>query len=119
MPPSAAPLPAERIVDDVTNDAADPPAAGGAVGFELYSSSFCAACARTRSVLGTVTGVLRGTSLREYDIASHVEAAEAAEIEATPTVIIRDAAGAELFRATGVPTVDQVLTAVARSLPRP
>ena len=39
------------------------------------------------------------------------------DIDATPTVIIRDSSGAEVFRATGVPTVPQVLTAAVRALP--
>ncbi|MCU1346885.1 MAG: thioredoxin [Acidimicrobiia bacterium] len=83
------------------------------VRFELYSSSFCGACARTRELLRTATGVLTASSLQEYDIAFSPDRAEAEGILATPTVIVRDGLGKEVFRATGVPTLGQVFGAAA------
>lgn len=53
----------------------------------------------------------------EIDVAQSPDAAEELDIAFTPTVIIRDDAGAEVFRATGVPTVPQVLTAAVKALP--
>lgn len=47
--------------------------------------------------------------MRVYDIAFQPELAEAASIESTPTVVVRDSREAEGFRAMGVPTLDQVL----------
>ena len=79
----------------------------------LVSSSFCGACARTRAVLADAARWL----LTEIDVAQDPDAAEMLDIDATPTVIIRDSSGAEVFRATGVPTVPQVLTAAVRALP--
>ncbi len=55
--------------------------------------------------------------MTEIDVAQDPDAAEALDIDHTPTVIIRDASGVEVFRATGVPTVPQVLTAAVKALP--
>ncbi|WP_337002910.1 MULTISPECIES: thioredoxin family protein [unclassified Microbacterium] len=83
----------------------------------LVSSSFCGACARTRAVLADAARWLPDATLTEIDVAQDPDAAEMLDIDATPTVIIRDASGAEVFRAVGVPTVPQVLTAAVRALP--
>ena len=83
----------------------------------LVSSSFCGACARTRAVLADAARWLPDATLTEIDVAQDPDAAEMLDIDATPTVIIRDSSGAEVFRATGVPTVPQVLTAAVRALP--
>lgn len=83
----------------------------------LVSSSFCGACSRTRSVLAEAARFLPGATISEIDVAREPDAAEALDIRFTPTVIIRDARGAEVFRAEGVPTVPQVLTAAVKALP--
>lgn len=83
----------------------------------LVSSSFCGACARTRSVLAEAARWLPDATVIEIDVARDPDAAERLDIDATPTVIIRDATGTQVFRATGVPSVPQVLTAAVRALP--
>ncbi|QNA91885.1 MULTISPECIES: thioredoxin domain-containing protein [unclassified Microbacterium] len=83
----------------------------------LVSSSFCGACARTRAVLGDAARYLPDAVVSEIDIAHEPDLAEELDIRFTPTVIIRDASGTEVFRAEGVPTVPQVLTAAVRALP--
>jgi protein-disulfide isomerase len=83
----------------------------------LVSSSFCGACARTRAVLGDAARYLPDATVSEIDVAREPDLAEQLDIRFTPTVIIRDDAGAEVFRAEGVPTVPQVLTAALRALP--
>ncbi|HWS51975.1 MAG TPA: thioredoxin family protein [Microbacterium sp.] len=83
----------------------------------LVSSSFCGACSRTRSVLKDAVRFLPEATITEIDVARDPDAAEALDIRFTPTVIIRDAAGTEVFRAEGVPTVPQVLTAAVKALP--
>lgn len=83
----------------------------------LVSSSFCGACSRTRSVLADALRFLPDATITEIDVAREPDAAEALDIRFTPTVIIRDGAGAEVFRAEGVPTVPQVLTAAVKALP--
>lgn len=83
----------------------------------LVTTSFCGACARTRAVLQDAVRYLPDAAVTEIDIARDPDTAEALDIRSTPTVIIRDASGAEVFRAEGVPTVPQVLTAAVRALP--
>jgi protein-disulfide isomerase len=83
----------------------------------LVTSAFCGACSRTRAVVADAARFLPDARVAEIDVARDPDAAEALEIRFTPTVIIRDDAGVEVFRAEGVPTVPQVLTAAARALP--
>jgi thiol-disulfide isomerase/thioredoxin len=79
-----------------------------------FSSAFCAPCRATRRVLGEVTGLVDGVAHVEIDAEHHLEATRTLGILRTPTTIVLDAAGAEVTRATGAPTRDQVLTALAR-----
>ncbi|MBF0672372.1 MAG: thioredoxin family protein [Salinibacterium sp.] len=94
-------------------------AAGEGIQLEFYTSSFCAACRQTRTVLHHVERMLPRLSLVERDIAAHPDLAERDNIVATPTVIIRSPDGAEVRRATGVPSVAQVLHAVALATDAP
>jgi protein-disulfide isomerase len=83
----------------------------------LVTSAFCGACSRTRAVVADAVRYLPDATVTEIDVAREPDAAEALDIRFTPTVIIRDASGAEVFRAEGVPTVPQVLTAAVKALP--
>jgi thiol-disulfide isomerase/thioredoxin len=93
-------------------------AAGHALGERAtllqFSSAFCAPCRATRRVLGEVTGLVSGVAHVEVDAEHHLEATRAFGILRTPTTVVLDATGAEVARATGAPTRDQVLTALAR-----
>lgn len=82
----------------------------------FFSSAFCEPCMQTRAVLAEVERLVPQASVRELDVARDVVEAEADGIRITPTVIIRDTAGVEVFRATGVPTLAQVLVAAAKAL---
>ncbi len=89
---------------------------GDAVLFELYSSSFCGACQQTRRVLDEVARLVPAARVVEHNVASEPDRAEKHGIDATPTVIVHDPRGDEVFRARGIPTIDQVLTVAARVL---
>jgi thiol-disulfide isomerase/thioredoxin len=78
-----------------------------------FSSAFCAPCRATRRVLGEVTGLVEGVAHVEVDAEHHLDATRAFGILRTPTTIVLDAQGVEVTRATGAPTRDQVLTALA------
>jgi thioredoxin-like negative regulator of GroEL len=83
----------------------------------LFSSSFCGACTQTKHVLDEVLPLLGGrVGLSEINVASDPDAAESFEIIATPTVVLTDANGVELARASGVPSANQVLATLARHL---
>ncbi|MDJ0349251.1 thioredoxin family protein [Cryobacterium sp. PH29-G1] len=84
--------------------------------FTLYSSSFCEPCMQTRAILAEAKRLVPGATVREIDVAGAPEQAEALQIRNTPTVIISDGAGTEVFRAAGVPTLAQVLVAAAKAL---
>ncbi|WP_174776913.1 thioredoxin domain-containing protein [Cryobacterium algoritolerans] len=81
-----------------------------------FSSAFCEPCRQTRAVLAEVERLVPQTRVRELDVARDTAEAEANGIRITPTVIVHDAAGSEIFRATGVPTLSQVLVAIAKAL---
>lgn len=82
----------------------------------LYTSSFCAPCAQARSVLAEAERLVPQARVIERDVAfENVQAADDG-IRITPTVIVLNDAGTEVFRATGVPTLNQVLTAAAQAL---
>ncbi len=83
--------------------------------FELYSTSFCGACRRTRAVLERVAALIPDAAVREFDVAAAPERAATLGIRATPTVVVRSGSGADILRAEGVPTIDHVLVAAARA----
>jgi thiol-disulfide isomerase/thioredoxin len=80
-----------------------------------FSSAFCAPCRATRRVLDEVTGLVEGVAHVEVDAEHHLEATRTFGILRTPTTVVLDATGAEVTRATGAPTRDQVLTALAQA----
>jgi hypothetical protein len=84
----------------------------------LYSSSFCAACARTRMVLNAAASLLPDrVSIREVNVATDPTDTERRGITFTPTTVLTDAEDEELERAAGVPTAPHVLALLARHLP--
>ncbi len=81
----------------------------------LYTSAFCAPCVRARAVLARAHRLLPQARLREVDVPSNLAESESAGILSTPTlVVLRE--GAEVFRGSGVPSVQQVLAAAALAL---
>jgi len=82
----------------------------------LYSSAFCEPCMQTRAVLEEAARLVPGAQFSDLDVVAHVAEAEAEGIEVTPTVLIRDDSGREVFRAQGTPSLNQVLVAATRAL---
>jgi hypothetical protein len=70
----------------------------------------------TRAVLAEAARLIPGASVVEKDVARYTTDAEAQDIRTTPTVIVTDASGTEVFRAEGAPTLNQVLVAAARAV---
>jgi protein-disulfide isomerase len=66
-------------------------------------------------VLRKAGKLLAQASIREVDVLSHLADSEAAGISSTPTLVVRRD-GTEVFRASGVPSVQQVLAAAALAL---
>lgn len=82
----------------------------------FFSSSFCDPCTQTRAVLEQVSRLVPAAAIAELDVAADGAEAERAGVRSTPTVIVLDAAHKEVFRAEGVPTVNQVLVALAKAV---
>ena len=83
---------------------------------DLYTSAFCEPCHLTRAVLADAARLVPAAQIVERDVVKYEEQAEVDGILVTPTVIVRSADGTEVFRAQGVPTLPQVLTALAKAI---
>lgn len=81
----------------------------------LYTSAFCAPCVRARSVLRDAGRLLPQATIPEVDVLSHLDESQAAGIISTPTLVVRRD-GTEVYRASGVPSVQHVLVAAALAL---
>ena len=60
--------------------------------------------------------LLPDVKIAELDVARDTVEAEKAGIRSTPTIVVASADGTEVFRAEGVPTVNQVLVALAKAV---
>jgi thiol-disulfide isomerase/thioredoxin len=79
-----------------------------------FSSAFCAPCRATRRTLHDVAALVPGVVHVEIDAEHHLEVVRALGIMRTPTTIVVGADGHEVTRATGAPTKQQVLAALAQ-----
>jgi len=77
-----------------------------------FSSAFCAPCRATRRILSEVADLVPGVVHVELDAEHHLDVVRRLGILRTPTTLVLDPSGAELTRATGAPTRDQVLAAL-------
>jgi protein-disulfide isomerase len=83
---------------------------------DLYTSAFCEPCHVTRAVVADAARLVPAAQIVERDVVAFEAQAEVDGIRVTPTVIVRSADGTEVFRAEGVPTLPQVLTALAKAI---
>ncbi|WP_459739922.1 thioredoxin family protein [Streptomyces sp. E-15] len=81
-----------------------------------FSSAFCAPCRATRRVLGEVAGMVPGVTHVEIDAEAHLDLVRALEILKTPTVLVLDACGRVVRRATGQPRKADVIAALAAAV---
>ncbi len=70
----------------------------------------------TRTVLREVSTLVPAARVAELDVVRDAAEAERAGIRSTPTVVVTRDDGTEVFRAEGVPTLNQVLVALARAV---
>jgi thiol-disulfide isomerase/thioredoxin len=82
----------------------------------FFSSNFCEPCMVTRSVLGEVATLVPAARIAELDVVRDADEAERAGIRVTPTVVVLKEDGTEVFRAEGVPSLNQVLVALAKAV---
>jgi len=77
-----------------------------------FSSTFCAPCRSTRYVVERAVATTHGVAYADLDVADHLELGERLGIDVTPTVLVLDAQGTVVRRATGVPTLAQLRSAL-------
>jgi len=82
-----------------------------------FSSAFCAPCRAVRRVSSEVAALLPGVQHVEVDAESHLDEVRALGIWRTPTLLLLDAGGRVVKRATGVPSKPQLIAALGEILP--
>ncbi|MFF1449183.1 TlpA family protein disulfide reductase [Streptomyces sp. NPDC058274] len=81
-----------------------------------FSSAFCAPCRATRRVLAEVAGMVPGVSHVEIDAEDHLDLVRDLGILKTPTVLVLDAEGKIVRRATGQPRRADVIAALGEAV---
>ncbi|MDX2605464.1 thioredoxin family protein [Streptomyces caniscabiei] len=81
-----------------------------------FSSAFCAPCRATRRVLADVAGMVPGVSHVEIDAEEHLDLVRRLDILKTPTVLVLDAEGRIVRRATGQPRKADVIAALGEAV---
>ncbi|MET8950162.1 TlpA family protein disulfide reductase [Streptomyces sp. NPDC004393] len=81
-----------------------------------FSSAFCAPCRATRRVLAQVAGMVPGVAHVEIDAEQRLELVRALGILKTPTVLVLDADGRIVRRATGQPRRADVIAALGEAV---
>ena len=81
-----------------------------------FSSAFCAPCRATRRVLGEVADIVPGVTHVEIDAEEHLDLVRRLDILKTPTVLVLDADGRIVRRATGQPCKEEVIAALGEAV---
>ncbi|SMQ14491.1 Thiol-disulfide isomerase or thioredoxin [Streptomyces sp. Ag82_O1-12] len=81
-----------------------------------FSSAFCAPCRATRRVLGEVAAVVPGVTHVEIDAEAQLDLVRRLDILKTPTVLVLDADGRVVRRATGQPRKADVIAALGEAV---
>jgi thiol-disulfide isomerase/thioredoxin len=82
-----------------------------------FSSAFCAPCRATRRVLTEVAGMTEGVTYIEVDAESRLDLVRSLNVLRTPTVMVTDAAGRIVKRASGQPRKPDVIAALGQAVP--
>jgi len=83
-----------------------------------FSSAFCAPCRATRRILTDVASVVDGVTYAEVDAEAHLDTVRRFHVLRTPTVLVLDARGSVVVRASGQPRKVDVLAAVGKAVER-
>lgn len=81
-----------------------------------FSSAFCAPCRATRRVLSDVAAMVPGVAHVEIDAEEHLDLVRRFDILKTPTVLVVDADGRIVRRATGQPRKADVIAALGEAV---
>jgi thiol-disulfide isomerase/thioredoxin len=81
-----------------------------------FSTAFCQPCRATRRVLADVSRDVVGVTHIEIDAESRLELVRRLQVRRTPTVLVLDAAGRVVRRASGQPRTADVVAALGRAI---
>ncbi|MCF4137151.1 thioredoxin family protein [Streptomyces sp. Tue 6430] len=81
-----------------------------------FSSAFCAPCRATRRILGEVADLVPGVAHIEIDAEAHLDLVRELAVLRTPTVLVLDADGHIVRRATGQPRKADVIAALGEAV---
>jgi thiol-disulfide isomerase/thioredoxin len=81
-----------------------------------FSSAFCQPCRATRRVLDEVSRAVPGVAHREVDAESNLELVRRLDVRRTPTVLVLDASGGIVRRASGQPRKADVIAALGEAV---
>ncbi|MGJ9411605.1 TlpA family protein disulfide reductase [Aeromicrobium sp. CF4.19] len=83
---------------------------GDRVTLVQFSTSFCSPCRATRALLADVVSRRPDVAHVEIDAESHLDLVRRLDVRRTPTVVVLDATGTIVGRASGLPSREQVET---------
>ncbi|MGW1379372.1 TlpA family protein disulfide reductase [Streptomyces sp. NPDC002446] len=81
-----------------------------------FSSAFCQPCRATRRTLAEVAGMVEGVAHVEIDAEAHLDLVRELNVLRTPTVLVLDAHGAIVRRASGQPRRADVIAALGQAV---
>jgi thiol-disulfide isomerase/thioredoxin len=81
-----------------------------------FSSAFCAPCRAARVLCSQTAAAVPGVRHVEVDVESHLDAVRELGILRTPTILLINASGEIVQRASGLPTRSQLLNAVGSAV---
>lgn len=84
-----------------------------------FSSAFCQPCRATRRVLDDVAGMVDGVAHVEVDAEANLDLVRRLNVLRTPTVLVLDANGQVVRRASGAPRKADVIAALGVAIPQP
>ncbi|WP_370221612.1 TlpA family protein disulfide reductase [Kitasatospora sp. MAP12-22] len=80
-----------------------------------FSTAFCQPCRATRRILAEVAAMVEGVAHVEIDAERRLELVRRLEILRTPTVLVLDASGRVVRRASGQPRRADVIAALGEA----
>jgi thiol-disulfide isomerase/thioredoxin len=81
-----------------------------------FSSAFCQPCRATRRILSDVSRDVAGVAHVEIDAESHLDLVRRLDVRRTPTVLVLDAKGIVVRRASGQPRRVDVIAALGTAV---
>ena len=81
-----------------------------------FSSAFCQPCRATRRTLVEVVGMVDGVAHVEIDAEAHLDLVRTLQILRTPTVLVLDADGRIVRRASGQPRKADIIAALGEAV---